>query len=304
MVKLLSMREAVSRHVADGDSVLLGAALESLIPFAAGHEIIRQRRRDLTLVGPISDMLFDQLIGAGCVQRIVAAWVGNVSAGLGHNYRRATERGEPHPIEVLDHSNLSVSLALLGAAWGVPYLPTRSLLGSDLLRTNPSLLVQLSPLDGEPLVLVPALRPAVAFLQVQRADADGRAHCWGNLGVTEPAALAAERVVLVAEEIVSSEVILSDPNRILIPGARVTAVVHEPGGAYPAPVQGYYSRDHVAFHDYHAASRTPEGFRTWLEEWVLGVPDRASYLNRLGSDRWTELRPKTRRPAAPVDYGY
>src|SRR6478672_7157597 len=142
MSKLLSLREAIAQYVHDGSSVLMGAALESLIPFAAGHEIIRQGRRDLTLVGPISDMLFDQLIGAGCAARVIAAWVGNVSAGLGHNYRRAVERGEPRPIEVVDHSNLSISLALLGAAWGVPYLPARSLLGSDLMRTNETLKVE------------------------------------------------------------------------------------------------------------------------------------------------------------------
>lgn len=298
------MSEAVGQYARDGGSVVLGAALESLIPFAAGHEMIRQRRRDLTLIGPISDLLFDQLIGAGCVARVVAAWVGNVSAGLGHNYRRAAERGEPRAIEVHDHSNLSLNLALLGAAWGVPYLPTRSLLGSDLLRSNPSLKVERSPFGGEPLALVPALKPDVVFLQVQRADAGGHAHCWGNLGVTEAAALAADQVVLVAEEIVPSDVILSDPNRILVPAARVAAVVLEPGGAHPSPVQGYYNRDHAVYHEYHQASREPAGFGAWLERWVLGVPDRQAYLAQLGAERWQALKPRQQRLAAPVDYGY
>ena len=304
MTKLVSMREAVRRFVPDGSSVLLGAALESLIPFSAGHEIIRQGKRELTLVGPISDMLFDQLIGAGCVARVIAAWVGNVSAGLGHNYRRAAERGEPRRIEVLDHSNLSVSLALLAAAWGVPYLPTRSLLGSDLPRTNPTFRVEPSPFGGEPLALVPAIQPDVAFLQVQRADEEGRAHCWGNLGVTEPAVLAAKRVILVAEEVVAPDVILSDPNRILAPGARIAAVVRERGAAHPSPVQGYYGRDHVMYHEYHGASRDPDGFRSWLREWVVGLPDREAYLEHLGADRWQALRVKAPRLAAPVDYGY
>ena len=304
MSKLLSMREAIARFVADGSSVLMGAALESLIPFAAGHEIIRHGRRDLTLVGPISDMLFDQLIGAGCVARVVAAWVGNVSAGLGHNYRRAAERGEPRLIEVLDHSNFSLSLALLGAAWGVPYLPTRSLLGSDLLKTKPAFKVARSRFGGEPLVLVPALKPDVAILQVQRAEAGGGAHCWGNLGISEAAALAAGAVILVAEEIVPPEIIRSDPNRILMPAARVAAVVHEPGGAHPSPVQGHYNRDHAAYHEYHRASREPDGFESWLETWVLGLPDRAAYLQRLGDDRWASLQMKHHRLAAPVDYGY
>lgn len=298
------MREAVGRYVDDGSSVLLGAALESLIPFAAGHEIIRQGRRDLNLIGPISDILFDQLIGAGCVARVTAAWVGNVSAGLGHNYRRAAERGEPRPLETVDHSNFSISLALLAAAWGVPYLPNRSLLGSDLLCTNPGLRVEPSPFGGEPLVLVRAVKPDLAILHVQRADTDGEAHCWGNLGVTEAAALAAERVILVAEEIVPADVIRGDPNRILVPSPRVAAVVHEPGGAHPSPVQGYYRRDHAFFQEYHRASREPDGFATWLRHWILDVADRAAYLQRLGSDRWSALHRKQQRFAPPVDYGY
>jgi glutaconate CoA-transferase, subunit A len=304
MTKLLSMRDALERFVPDGSLVLMGAALESLIPFAAGHEIIRQERRELTLVGPISDMLFDQLIGAGCVERVVAAWVGNVSAGLGHNYRRAAEHGQPRPIEVEDHSNFSVSLALLAAAWGVPYLPTRSLLGSGLLETNPGFKVERSPFGGEILALVPALKPGVAILQVQRSDEDGHVHCWGNLGISEAAALAAATVIVVAEEIVPSQVVKSDPNRILVPPARIAAVVHEAGGAHPSPVQGYYNRDHAFYHEYHRASREADGFREWMKRWVLELPDRQAYLERLGSERWLALKPKEQRLAAPVDYGY
>src|SRR5436190_14446880 len=150
------MREAIARFVADGSSILMGAALEALIPFAAGHEIIRQGKRDLTLIGPISDVLFDQLIGAGCVSIIQAAWVGNVSGGLGHNYRRASERAVPRRVVTEAHSNLSIALALLAGAMGVPYLPTRSLLGTDILSANETLSEQTSPFSGEPLVLVPA----------------------------------------------------------------------------------------------------------------------------------------------------
>ncbi|HLH23717.1 MAG TPA: CoA-transferase [Chloroflexota bacterium] len=315
--KLCTMREAVARLVPDGASVVMGTALESLIPFAAGHELIRQRRRDLTLVGPISDMLFDQLIGAGCAARVIAAWVGNVSAGLGHNYRRAAEHGIPRPLAIVDHSNYTLALALLAGAHGVPYLPTRSTLGSNLLDSNPTLRVvrgqgsgagsqgpDEGPFASEPLVLVPALEPDVAILQVQRADADGNAHAWGNLGVTREAGLASQRVILVAEEIVPREVILSDPNRVLLPGFRVDAVVHEPFGAHPSPVQGYYGRDNAYFDEYHAATRTPEGFASWLATWVEGVPDRAGYLARLGEARRQALLPREHRYAAPVDYGY
>jgi glutaconate CoA-transferase subunit A len=302
--KLMTMQEAIARFVPDGSSVALGLALEPLIPFAAGHELIRQQRRNLTLIGPISDILFDQLIGAGCVSRIVAAWVGNVSEGLGYNYRRAAEQRLPHPIAIEDHSNYSISLALLAGALGVPYIPMVSLLGSDIARDHPSIRPSESPLDGTPTLLVPALRPDVAIMHVQRADEAGRAHVWGGMGITEEAALASGAVIYTAEEIVPSEVILSDPNRVLAPGAKTLAVVHVPGGAHPAPVQGYYNRDHAAFHEYHERTRTPEGFAEWLREQVLDQPDRAAYLERLGAERWLSLAVRESRFAAQVDYGY
>src|SRR5438105_3956823 len=246
-MKLVSLDDAVARFVADGASVAMGTALESLIPFAAGHALIRQRRRDLELIGPISDMLFDQLIGAGCARKITAAWVGNVSAGLGHNYRRAVEQGIPGPLELEEHSNFSVGLGLQAAALGVPYLPTRTLLGSNLIDGNP----RLTPAE-DGLLEVSAIEPDVAILHVQRADAEGHSHCWGNLGLVREAGLAARRVILTAEEIVAPEVVLSDPNRILLPPHRIAAVIHVPGGAYPSPVPGHYGRDHAAFGEYHA----------------------------------------------------
>jgi glutaconate CoA-transferase subunit A len=298
----MTMVEAIARHVPDGSVVALGCALEPLIPFAAGHEIIRQRRRDLTLVGPISDILFDELIGAGCVARVAAAWVGNVSAGLGHCYRRAAEHGIPHPLVIEDYSNFSVSLALLAAALGAPYIPTASLLGSDIARDHPTMRVLPSPLDGRPHLAVPALQPDVAILHVQRADAEGRAHAWGGLGICEEAALAARGVIYTAEEIVPAEVILSDPNRVLAPAFKTLAIVHTPGGAHPSPVQGYYGRDHAAFAEYHTRTRTEEGFADWLREWVLDLPDRAAYLEHLGAARWEALAPRERHLAAPVDY--
>ena len=301
--KLQSLSEAVSRFVPDGATVAMGTCLESLIPFAAGHEIIRQGKRDLTLVGPISDILFDQLIGAGCVARVMAAWVGNVSAGLGHAYRRATEQENPRRVEVWDYSNFAVALALWAGALGVPYLPTRSLLGSDVPRRREAFLPGQDPWTGQPLLLVRAVQPDVAFLAVQRADVEGNAHLWGNLGVTEEAALASRHVVLLAEEIVSPEVIRSDPNRVLVPGFKVSAVVHCPGGCHPSPVPGYYRRDHGFYEEYHRLTRTEEGFHRWLRDWVLDVPDREGYLRRLGP-RWRELRRVRPAPAEPVDYAW
>jgi glutaconate CoA-transferase, subunit A len=290
----MTMAEAIDRFVLDGATVALGTALEALIPFAAGHEMIRQRRRDLELVGPISDALFDQLIGAGCVRRVTAAWVGNVSEGLGHCYRRAAEDGIPGALEVHDHTNFSIAMALWAAAWNVPSLPTRTLLGSDILSTNPNL----TAADG--LVHVKAVRPDVAVVHVQRADAMGRAHAWGPLGITEEAGLAADRVVVTCEELVDASVTLSDPNRILFPETKVVAVVHEPGAAHPSPVQGYFKRDHSFFRKYAVDSRTADRFGAWLNRWVLEVADRAEYLKRL--DDVESLRVKGRAMSAPANF--
>jgi glutaconate CoA-transferase subunit A len=293
---LTALEDALARFVPDGSSVVLGTALEALIPFAAGHTLIRQRTRDLELIGPISDILFDQMIGAGAVRRVTAAWVGNVSAGLGHNYRRAVEQGMPRPLELEEHSNFSVGLGLQAAAMGLPYLPTRTLLGSDIAARNPRITRAEAGIQH-----VRAIEPDVAILHVQRADAEGHAHCWGNLGLTREAGLAARSVILTAEEIVPSEVILSDPNRILLPPHRVNAVVQAPGGAHPSPVQGYYGRDHAFFSEYHAATREREGYLRWLEDWVLNVPDLGAYRRKLG-DRFERLRPTAPRLAAAVDY--
>lgn len=272
------MAEAIERFVPDGSTVAMGTALEPLIPFAAGHEIIRCHRRELELVGPISDALFDQLIGAGCVRRITAAWVGNVSEGLGHCYRRAAEQAVPREIEIHDHSNFSISLALWAAAWNAPYIPTRTLLGSDILTTNPDLV-----LDGD-VVRVGPVRPDVAIVHTQRCDAQGHAHAWGPLGITEEAGLAAERVIISCEELVDASSMLKHPNRILFPETKVVAVVHEPGGAHPSPVQGFFNRDHGFYRQYAAESRTREGFEAWLRKWVLDVRDRSAYLARIDLD--------------------
>ncbi len=297
------MREAIARFVPDGASICLNTAIEALIPFAAGHEVIRQQRRNLTLIGPVSDMLFDQLVGAGCVRRIIGAWVGNVSAGLGHNYRRAVEKGVPAPLEVQDHSNLTLAFGLQAAALGIPYLPTRSLLGTDLLESNPTFKRATDPWSGAPLVLVRAIVPDVAILHVQRADEDGRAHVWGPLGVTREAALAARRIIIVAEEIWPRHRILSDPGLVLAPEIKAAAVVPEPFGAYPSPVQGYYRRHHDFYQRFHEESRTVEGNREWLEHWVLGVDDWTAFLDKVGAPTLEQIRIKRHLPSEPLDYG-
>jgi glutaconate CoA-transferase, subunit A len=300
VTKVASLREAVERLVPNGSSIALGCALEPAIPFAFAHELIRQRRTGLHLIGPISDIAFDQLIGAGCVERVSAAWVGNVSAGLAHAYRRAMEEGIPNRIEVFDHTNFTMAQALLAGALGAPYLPTKTILGSDVLRANNTFRDATDPFSGERIVLVPAITPDVTVIAVQRADEDGNAHLWGPWGVSQEAALAAAAAIVLADEIVDRDVVASDPNRTIVPGTKVAAVVHEPGACHPSPLQGRYRRDHEFFHEYHTASRTQDGFEAWIEEWVAGVPDRAAYLQKLGA-RWQALRYEG-APAAPAAF--
>ena len=231
MSKLTTMREAVASLVPDGASVALGLQMEQNIPFAAGHEIVRQKKRGLRLIGPISDILFDQMIAGGCVSEIVAAWVGNVMMGSAYNFRRAAESGA---IKVFNMTNFSIALALQAGAMGVPFIPTRTAMGSDVPKGNHFFYGIFSPFEGkEPLLAVRAINPDVTVVHAQRADADGNAHNWGSFGVMLEAVRAAKHVVVVAEEIVDPDVIASDPNRTVIPGFLVSAVVECPYGAHP-----------------------------------------------------------------------
>ena len=282
----------------------MGTALETAIPFAIGHEIIRQGKKDLILVGPISDMFFDQMIGSGCVKKVIAAWVGNVIMGVGYNMRRAVEVGVPRKIEVEDHTNFSISLALHAGAIGVPFIPTKSLLGTGMMSEEQPFKEMECPYTKERLALVPALKPDVAVVQAQRADEEGNTHFWGGSGVTKEAALAARKVIVVVEEVVSRKVIRKDPNRTLIPGFLVNAVIPEPWGAHPSPIPGYYNRDHEQYITYSNESRNREEYLKWLDKWVLGVKDRKEYLKLLGEGKIRSLLVKRHKKSLPVDYGY
>ena len=300
--KLLSMRDAIAEFVHDGDSVAMGLQMEQMIPFAAGHEIMRQRKRDLRLIGPISDILFDQLIGAGCVKDVVAAWVGNVMMGSAYNFRRAVEEGG---MKVFNMTNFSIALGLQAGAMGVPFLPTRTAAGSDIPKGNHFFYSIVSPFEPkETLLAVRAIVPDVTIVHVQRADEQGNAHCWGNFGVMLEGMRAAKRVIVVAEELVPAEVITSDPNRTVIPGFLVSAVVECPLGAHPSPVQGYYNRDDEFFREYHEESKTREQFQSWAERWVYGVQDREEYAERLGAVRGRKLGVRRHAYAAQTDFGY
>ena len=303
MDKLCSLHDAIASNVQNGMSVAMGCGLESLIPFAASYEIIRQKKKDLTLIAPISDIQFDQLIGAGCVRKIIASWVGNVAAGLGHNYRRAAESGIPNPIEIEEHSNFTIGLGLQAAASGLPFLPTKTVKGSDFSR-GPQFSRVACPFTGDELTAVRAIQPDVAILHVQRADREGNVHLWGNFGVMREAAFAAGKVILTCEEIVDHEVILSDPNRNVIPGFLVSSVVHEPFGAHPSPAQGYARRDDDFYFEYHKESRSREGFERWLEKYVLGVKDHRAFLQLLGTERVEKLKPQGNLFAPAVSFNY
>jgi glutaconate CoA-transferase, subunit A len=303
MKKVCTLHEAIAREIHDRMSIAMGCGLESLIPFAASYEIIRQKKKDLTLIAPISDIQFDQLIGAGCVKRIIASWVGNVAAGLGHNYRRAAESGVPNSIEIEEHSNFTIGLGLQAGAAGLPFLPTRTAKGSDFRYGSPFALVR-CPFTEEQLLAVRAIRPDVTILHVQRADAVGNAHVWGNFGVMREAALAAKRVILTCEEIVEHDLIVSDPNRTVIPGFAVTSVVHEPFGAHPSPTQGYARRDDDFYFDYHKDSRSREGFQQWLQTFVIGVESHRAFLDLLGNARLEKLRPEGNLFAPTVSFNY
>ena len=313
MSKTTSLASAITDHVPNGASIALGLQMEQMIPFAAGHEIMRQEKRGLRLIGPISDILFDQLIGAGCVKDVVAAWVGNVMMGTAYNFRRAVEQDNPatpsKPLKVFNMSNFTLALALQSGAMGVPFLPTRTARGSDIPKNNHFFYEIMSPFasengEREMLYAVRALVPDVAIVHVQRADEEGNAHCWGNFGVMLEGVRAAKKVILCAEEIVPREVIASDPNRTVIPGFLVSAVCEAPLGAHPSPVQGYYKRDDSFFRQYHEESKTAAAFESWAERWVYGAKDRAEYAKLLGEERVESLGVKQHAYAAQTDFGY
>ena len=299
--KLMTLGDAVDSFIPDGSSVALGTCYESLIPFGAGQEIIRKKRRNLTLVGPISDTLFDQMVGSSCVKKIQAAWVGNVITGSGYNFRRAVEGGW---LEVEDHSNFTISLALQAGAHGVPFMPSRTALGSDLFRTNPGLIPFACPVTGEQLVAVKAVTPDVAVIHLQRADRFGNSHMWGNLGITKEACLASRHIIITAEEIVEKDCITCDPGRVAFPGFRVSAVVHLPWGGYPSPVPGFYNRDHNAFLEYKNATTTKKKNSAWLKEWVFGVRDREGFMAKIPEDRKKSLAITHQCLAKGVNYGF
>jgi len=302
--KVMALDRAVARVVRPGAGVALGLGLEGFVPFAAAHEIIRQKIGRLTLIGPISNVCFEQIIAAGLAEKVVAAWVGNVSTGVGYCFRRAVEKSRPRPLTVINHSNFSISLALEAGGRGLPMAMGRSPLGSDIVKDNPHFKEIACPFTGQKLLAIKAVRPDVAIIHVQRADQAGNAQCWGATGISRQAAWAAREIIITCEELVSTEAIRADPDRTLVPGFMVSAVCEVPWGAHPAPVQGYYDLDNQMFVDYAEATRDEAGADAWLEEWVHGLAGREDYLAKLGRRRMNRLMVKNSAKSPPVEYGW
>lgn len=296
------MREAIAEHVRDGVSVAI-EGFTAFICFAAAHEIIRQRRRDLTLIRMTPDLIYDQMIAAGVASKLVFSYLGNPGVGSLHCIRRAVERGIPRPLEIEEYSHYGMVARYMAGAQKLPFYPLRSYTGTEIPQANPRIGWVDSPFeDGERIAVVPPLNPDVAILHAQRADEHGNTQLWGLLGMQKEVAFASRKVIVVAEEIVEEEQIRADPNRTLIPGLIVDAVVEEPYGAHPSYVQGMYDRDNDFYLKWDAISREQAATEAWLEEWVYGVESRAEYLDMLGAETVGRLKPGEAL-APPVDYG-
>lgn len=298
MSKLMPLHDAIARFVQDGD-LLYAAGFTHLIPFAAGHEIIRQGRRNLTLARATPDLLYDQMVAAGCARKVIFSYMGNPGVGSLRIVRAAIERGE---LEWEEYSHFGMITRLQAGASGLPFLPMNQTGATDLERANPNIKRVTDPYSGREVITVPALNPDVAIVHVQRADAQGNAHLWGIIGEQKEVAFAARRVILTAEEIVPESVIRSDPNRTLIPGFLVSAVCHVPYAAHPSYAQGYYDRDNEFYLAWDKISADPEATRRYLEEWVFGVRDRAEYWERLGEEKHRQLQVPPLL-SQPVNYG-
>jgi glutaconate CoA-transferase, subunit A len=289
--KAVSMRDAIAELLGDGDTVAI-EGFTHLICFAAGHEIIRQRRRDLTLCRMTPDVIYDQMIGAGVASNLVFSWLGNPGVGSLHAVRRRIEKADPEPLAIEEYSHFGMVSRYVAGAANLPFFPLRSYYESDIPVVNPRIVPMSSPYDdGAQVYVVPPLRPDVAIVHAQRASASGDTQIWGLLGCQKEAAFAADRVIVVCEEIVEESTVRSDPNRTAIPGVVVDAVVEEPFGCHPSFAQGYYDRDNQFYLDWDPISRDAEALESWLREWVYGLESHREYVEKWGDAHWDALRP-------------
>ncbi len=298
MSKLCSLKEAVAEFVKDGDLVY-AAGFTHLIPFAVGHEIIRQKRRNLTLARATPDLIYDQMIAAGCAKKVIFSYLGNPGVGSLRIVRSAIESGE---LEWEEYSHYSMITRLTAGASGLPFMPMNLTAAPDLEKVNPNFKRVVDPFTGNEVMVVPPLNPDIAIVHVQRADAEGNAQIWGILGEQKEAAFAAKKVILTAEEIVDEAVIRSDPNRTLIPSLIVDAVCHVPYCAHPSYTQGYYDRDNDFYLQWDEISKSKEAVEQWLQEFVFEVQDHAQYWRKLGDATHQRLKIKDKF-STPINYG-
>lgn len=303
-MKVVTLKEAIARYVHDGDVVAI-EGFTAFICFAAAHEILRQGRRDLVLCRMTPDLIYDQMVAAGCARKLIFSYLGNPGVGALHCIRRAVEKGIPGPLEIEEYSHFGMVARYTAGAANLPFFPLRSYVGADQPRLNPAIRFVDSPYGEGQVAVVPPLNPDVAILHAQRADSEGNTQIWGLLGVQKEVAFAADRVIVVVEEIVDESVIRSDPNRTAIPSLVVDAVVHQPLGAHPSYAQGYYDRDNLFYLEWDRISRDEAETLAWLDEWVYGVADWEGYLGQLVMREpaiWERLAPGE-APSRPVNYG-
>ncbi|HJQ14930.1 MAG TPA: CoA-transferase [Anaerolineales bacterium] len=298
MTKLISLSDAVATYVNDGD-VFYAAGFTHLIPFAAGHEIIRQGKRNLTLARATPDLIYDQMVAAGCARKVIFSYMGNPGVGSLRIVRSALEQGK---LEWEEYSHFGMITRLQAGASGLPFLPMNQTGAIDLEKANPNIKRIPDPFGGKDIIVVPALNPDVAIVHVQRADANGNAHLWGIIGEQKEAAFAAKKVILTAEEIVEESVIRSDPNRTMIPGIVVSAVCHVPFACHPSYAQGYYDRDNEFYLAWDKVSESPEATERYLDEWIYGVKDRNEYWEKLGAEVHKRLE-VPQQMSQPINYG-
>jgi glutaconate CoA-transferase subunit A len=298
MSKLHSLSEAIAKFVQDGD-IVYAAGFTHLIPFAAGHEIIRQEKKNLTLARATPDLIYDQMVAGGCAKKVIFSYMGNPGVGSLRLVRSAIEQGK---LEWEEYSHFGMITRLQAGASGLPFLPMNQTGATDLEKSNPNIKRISDPFGGKDVIVVPALNPDVAIVHVQRADENGNAHLWGIIGEQKEAAFAAKKVIVTAEQIVDESVIRSDPNRTMIPGIVVSAVCHVPFACHPSYAQGYYDRDNEFYLAWDKVSESAEATKQYLDEWVYGVKDRNEYWEKLGTETHQRLE-IPEQMSQPINYG-
>ncbi|GAA1855659.1 CoA transferase subunit A [Brevibacterium marinum] len=298
---VVSLPHAIAELVNDDDTIAL-EGFSHLIPFAAGHEIIRQSITGLTFCRMTPDLLSDMMIAAGCVDRLVCSFFASGSAGSLYEIRRRIESHDPAPLPVEEYSHHAMTLRYHAGAARLPFAPISSFVGSDIPGINPDIRSVLDPYTGKRVHVVPPLNPDVTIIHAQRADRRGNVQIWGITGAQQEAVYAADRVIVTVEEIVDDEVVRADPNRTLIPAHAVDAICHIPTGAHPSYVQGAYDRDNAFYREWTPISKDPEALRAWIDTHIRSTRDHAEYLEAIGGTRIAALR-MAPRPSGSVDYG-